>query len=206
MRHFRGIVGDYEKETSKGTEKDYGLCWFSPIAKSFPRIPAMMISVLSEPTATQDRTSVMTLWRLSAHLLWRLSRERLKLWAGTGTAVGESESFCRQKTLLVLCPPKTEPSVCRKLKRGRQGLCRRCNRLCGRTGYSDTENTNGITESHLHLGLELVFDESQKESNNEIWIDVGAITSVVEQNQSEVVRNNETKEFTRKYKFTVGND
>ena len=31
-----GIVGDYEKETSKGTEKDYGLCWFSPIAKSFP--------------------------------------------------------------------------------------------------------------------------------------------------------------------------
>ncbi len=51
-----------------------------------------------------------------------------------------------------------------------------------------------------------MFDESQKESNNEIWIDVGAITSVVEQNQSEVVRNNETKEFTRKYKFTVGND
>ena len=31
-----GIVGDYEKETSNGTEKDYGLCWFSPIAKSFP--------------------------------------------------------------------------------------------------------------------------------------------------------------------------
>lgn len=76
----------------------------------------------------------------------------------------------------------------------------------GRTGYSDTENTNGITESHLHLGLELVFDESQKESNNEIWIDVGAITSVVEQNQSEVVRNNGTKEFTRKYKFLVNND
>ena len=76
----------------------------------------------------------------------------------------------------------------------------------GRTGYSDTENTNGITESHLHLGLELVFDESQKESNNEIWIDVAAITSVVEQNQSEVVRNNETKEFTGKYKFLVNND
>lgn len=76
----------------------------------------------------------------------------------------------------------------------------------GRTGYSDTENTNGITESHLHLGLELVFDESQKESDNEIWIDVGAITSIVEQNQSEVVRNNATKEFTRKYKFSVSND
>ena len=55
-----------------------------------------------------------------------------------------------------------------------------------------------ILETGKHLGSE--------ESNNEIWIDVGAITSVVEQNQSEVVRNNETKEFTRKYKFTVGND
>ena len=58
----------------------------------------------------------------------------------------------------------------------------------------------------MHLGLDLVFDERKKESYTEIWIDVGAITSVVEQNQSEVVRNNETKEFTRKYKFTVGND
>ena len=58
----------------------------------------------------------------------------------------------------------------------------------------------------MHLGLELVFDESQKESDNEIWIDVGAITSIVEQNQSEVVRNNATKEFTRKYKFSVSND
>lgn len=94
-----GIVGDYEKETSKGTEKDYGLCWFSPIAKSF-RIPAMMISVRSEPTATQDRTWGMILWRLSAHLLWRLSRERLKLWAGTGTVVGESESVLPTKNAI----------------------------------------------------------------------------------------------------------
>lgn len=35
---------------------------------------------------------------------------------------------------------------------------------------------------------------------------MGAITSIVEQNQSEVVRNNATKEFTRKYKFSVSND
>lgn len=47
---------------------------------------------------------------------------------------------------------------------------------------------------------------AKKKANNEIWIDVGAITSVVEQNQSEVVRNNETKEFARKYKFLVNND
>ena len=42
----------------------------------------------------------------------------------------------------------------------------------GRTGYSDTENTNNIETVHLHFGLQLVFDESQKECNSEIWIDV----------------------------------
>ena len=42
----------------------------------------------------------------------------------------------------------------------------------GRTGYSDTENVNNIETVHLHFGMELVFDESQKECNSEIWIDV----------------------------------
>ena len=40
----------------------------------------------------------------------------------------------------------------------------------GRTGYSRTENTNNIDDPHLHFGLELIFDESQKDSNNEIWV------------------------------------
>ena len=42
----------------------------------------------------------------------------------------------------------------------------------GRTGYSDTENTNNIETVHLHFGMQLIFDESQKECNSEIWIDV----------------------------------
>lgn len=42
----------------------------------------------------------------------------------------------------------------------------------GRTGYSDEENTNNIETVHLHYGTELVFDESQKECDSEIWIDV----------------------------------
>ncbi len=42
----------------------------------------------------------------------------------------------------------------------------------GRTGYSDKENVNNIETVHLHFGMELVFDESQKECNSEIWIDV----------------------------------
>jgi len=40
----------------------------------------------------------------------------------------------------------------------------------GRTGYSDKENVNNIETVHLHFGIQLVFDESQKECNAEIWI------------------------------------
>ena len=42
----------------------------------------------------------------------------------------------------------------------------------GRTGYSDTENVNNIEIVHLHLGLQLIFEESQKECDSEIWVDV----------------------------------
>lgn len=69
----------------------------------------------------------------------------------------------------------------------------------GRTGYSVKENVNGITASHLHLGLQLIFDESQKEGPSEIWVDLYSITRLLSSNRSETVRNAETKEHTRKY-------
>ena len=75
----------------------------------------------------------------------------------------------------------------------------------GRTGYSMKENVNNISESHLHWGMELVFDESQKECDNEIWIDLWAITKLLEKNKSAVIRNNETKEFYRDCEFTEPN-
>lgn len=71
----------------------------------------------------------------------------------------------------------------------------------GRTGYSSNENTNGIETSHLHLGMELIFDESQKECDNEIWIDMYAITKLLQKHQSAVYRVNETKEFYREFAY-----
>ena len=49
----------------------------------------------------------------------------------------------------------------------------------GRTGYSDTENVNNIETVHLHFGLQLIFDESQKECDNEIWVDVYDIVKLL---------------------------
>lgn len=58
----------------------------------------------------------------------------------------------------------------------------------GRTGYSDTENVNNIETVHLHFGMELIFDESQKECNNEIWINVYDIVRLLSEHRSTVLR------------------
>ncbi len=58
----------------------------------------------------------------------------------------------------------------------------------GRTGYSDKENVNNIEKVHLHFGLQLIFDESQKESNNEIWIDVYDIVRLLSSHRSSLKR------------------
>ncbi len=67
----------------------------------------------------------------------------------------------------------------------------------GRTGYSARENTNNIDTPHLHFGIQIIFDESQKEGNGEIWIDCYQIIRFLYRNRSETVRNNETKEWYR---------
>lgn len=69
----------------------------------------------------------------------------------------------------------------------------------GRTGYSDRENVNNIETVHLHFGMQLIFDESQKECNSEIWIDVYPIVQLLEKHRSTVVRSQDG--FVRKYPF-----
>ena len=54
----------------------------------------------------------------------------------------------------------------------------------GRTGYSDKENTNNIETVHLHFGMQLIFDESQKECLSEIWIDCYDIVRLLESHRS----------------------
>lgn len=56
----------------------------------------------------------------------------------------------------------------------------------GRTGYSDQENVNNITAVHLHFGMQLVFDESQKECLSEIWVDVYDIVRLLSTHRSSV--------------------
>ena len=69
----------------------------------------------------------------------------------------------------------------------------------GRTGYSDRENVNNIETVHLHYGMQLVFDESQKECNSEIWIDVYPIVRLLSGHRSSVQKKDGA--WQRKYSF-----
>ena len=69
----------------------------------------------------------------------------------------------------------------------------------GRTGYSDTENVNNIETVHLHFGMQLVFDESQKECNSEIWIDVYDIVKLLSSHRASYQKIN--GQWQRMYPF-----
>lgn len=70
----------------------------------------------------------------------------------------------------------------------------------GMTGYSARENVNNINIPHLHFGMQIIFDEAQKESSNEIWIDVYNIINLTSQNRSTLIRSEDGK-LERKYSF-----
>ncbi len=71
----------------------------------------------------------------------------------------------------------------------------------GRTGYSDTENTNNIETVHLHFGIELIFDEAARKNGKEIWIDAYSVVELLKQHRVTVMLNGETGAYKRKHAF-----
>lgn len=72
----------------------------------------------------------------------------------------------------------------------------------GMTGYSIKSDVNNINVPHLHWGMQLIFDQSQKDAVSEIWIDLYAITELLSNNSVRVYKDSDTKEYNRKYKFS----
>lgn len=193
-----GMVGNY----IENNEEKYGIKWFSPIAKTFsysayddfgavrtygytrPHLGHDMMASVGTPIIAVESGVVECLgWNQYGG--WRV-----------GIRSHDSKRYWYYAHL------RQNRPFAENLKEGDTVTAGDVIGYVGRTGYSTDENTNGITESHLHIGLQLIFDESQKECDNEIWVNVCAICKILEAHKSEVVRNNETKEFTRKYKFT----
>lgn len=71
----------------------------------------------------------------------------------------------------------------------------------GRTGYSRNENVNNIDTPHLHFGIQLIFDESQKDGNNEIWIDCYELIKFLYQNRCQTQKAGEDGASERIYQI-----
>ena len=72
----------------------------------------------------------------------------------------------------------------------------------GMTGYSVKENVNNINVPHLHFGIQLIFNEVQKEGPNQIWVNLYDLTDFLKKHRSEVYKSNEvTKDYSRKYQI-----
>ncbi len=73
----------------------------------------------------------------------------------------------------------------------------------GMTGYSVKENVNGMNVPHLHFGMQLIFDESQKEGENQIWLNVYNLVRLLDMNRATVIRDDTSGEYFRLYDISV---
>ncbi len=193
-----GLVGTYKQQKEDGTsEEAYGLMAYSPIAKgfdynSYDDFGASRSYGFSRPHQGHD-------------MMGLIGTPIIAVESGYVEAVGWNQyggwrigiRSLDGKRYYYYAHLRQNRPYAEGLEEGKVVTAGDVIGYMGHTGYSTTENTNNIKVVHLHFGLELVFDESQKESDNEIWVDCYALTEFLKKNRSEVVRDETTKEWKR---------
>lgn len=201
-----GMVGEYEVEVpsealdgSKRWEKRYGLKAFHPIANGFP------YSDYDDFGASRSYGYKRN--HLGHDMLGQIGTPIVCVESGYVEALGWNQyggwrigirSFDKKRYYYYAHLRQGFPYQ-PDLKEGSVVLAGDVIGYMGHTGYSTTEDTNNIDQTHLHFGMQLIFDESQKDGNGEIWIDCYQIVRFLYRNQSETARNDETKEWRRVY-------
>lgn len=196
-----GMVGYFEQESGndKVWLRKYGLKVFSPIAKNFP------YSDFDDFGAS--RSYGFKRKHLGHDMMGQVGTPVIAVESGYVEALGWNQyggwrigirSFDKKRYYYYAHLRQNYPYQA-NLKEGSIVTAGDVIGYLGRTGYSTTENTNNITTPHLHFGIQLIFDESQKEGNNEIWINCYEIVKFLRMNQSETVKVEGTKEWTRVY-------
>lgn len=199
-----GMVGEYEIEQenesgNKEWKKVYGLKAFSPIAKGF------------EYSDYDDFGSSRSYGYKRPHLghdmMGQIGTPIIAIESGYVEALGWNQyggwrigirSFDGKRYYYYAHLRQNFPYAL-ELKEGSVVTAGDVIGYMGHTGYSTKENTNNIETVHLHWGLQLIFDESQKEGNNEIWIDCYALTRFLYKNRSLTEKKQETKEWFRHF-------
>lgn len=200
------FLGNYkiqrrDKENNLIWEEAYGLKAFSPIAKTYPYshyddFGASRTYGYSRPHLGHDMMCATG----TPVIAVESGKVEVMGWNRYGGWRIGIRSF-DQKRYYYYAHLRQNRPFCANLKEGDTVKAGDVIGYVGRTGYSTKENVNNIEHSHLHWGLELIFDESQKESDHEIWIDLYNITKLLEKNKSSVVRDAETKEYHREFEF-----
>lgn len=201
-----GMVGEYEAqvECSDHTaeavwEKKYGLKAFLPIAKNFPYSDFDDFGV-SRSYGYKRR-------HLGHDMMGQVGTPIIAVESGYVEAIGWNQyggwrigirSFDTKRYYYYAHLRKNYPYN-KELKEGSIVKAGDVIGYLGRTGYSATENTNNIDSPHLHFGLQLIFDESQKEGNGEIWVDCYNLVRFLYQNRCETVKIQDSKEWCRIY-------
>ncbi|MDR1668837.1 MAG: polysaccharide deacetylase family protein [Oscillospiraceae bacterium] len=196
-----GMVGPYsvqaEQDGTPGWEKRYGLRAFHPIARGFDyqhyddfgagrnygyrrkHLGHDMMALTGTPVIAVESGTVEELgWNRYGG--WRIGIRSLD-----------------KKRYFYYAHLRQNRPYAEGLTKGQEVLSGDVIGYVGRTGYSSKENTNNITQSHLHLGIQLIFDETQKDGVNQIWIDPYEITKLLMNHRCATTRNPETKEHTR---------
>jgi murein DD-endopeptidase MepM/ murein hydrolase activator NlpD len=188
-----GFVGEYEMDG----EKRYGLKAFSPIAADFP--------YTDYDDFGASRSYGYARPHLGHDMMGQIGTPIIAAESGYVEALGWNQyggwrigirSFDKKRYYYYAHLRQNYPYA-ENLKEGDIVSAGDVIGYMGHTGYSAKENVNNIETVHLHFGLELVFDESQKESNNEIWINCYELTKFLSRNRSKVYKVEGTKEWKR---------
>ena len=194
-----GFVGEYEIQETEGgvyVEK-YGLKAFSPIARGFEYSDYDDFGV--------SRSYGYRRQHLGHDMMGQVGTPIIAVESGTVEALGWNQyggwrigirSFDGKRYYYYAHLRQNYPYQ-EKLKEGDTVTAGDVIGYMGHTGYSTKENVNNIDQVHLHFGMQLIFDESQKEGNNEIWIDCYDLTRFLYKNRSAVHKVEGTKEWKR---------
>ena len=195
-----GYVGEYEVEKEPGSgefEKTYGLKAYLPVAKGFPYSDYDDFGV--------SRSYGYRRQHLGHDMMGQIGTPIIAVESGYVEAIGWNQyggwrlgirSFDKKRYYYYAHLRQNYPYA-EGLEEGSKVTAGDVIGYMGHTGYSATENVNNIDQVHLHFGIQLIFDESQKEGNGEIWINPYQLVRFLRNHQSETVKIERTKEWQR---------
>lgn len=183
-----GLLGNYAVQTNSGTKATYGLKAFSPIAAGY--------GYSHSDDFGNRRTFGFARKHLGHDMMGSLGTPIVAVESGIVEAMGWNRyggwrigiRSSDNKRYYYYAHLQKDHPFADGLEVGDLVQAGDLIGFMGRTGYSDKENTNNIETVHLHFGIQLVFEESQKECLSEIWIDPYDIVRLLHSHRSTVHR------------------